>query len=443
MSFDSFKEGVEGWAKDIRGIHESFKGNSAYDSLIEDLEQIQWQNIEPENIKGVATGIGKTATKHGIEVGRNFLMSFLKMADPTGGVLVTGAEMVLDWGSEMLYSNMWGESLNYDLGDLVIVLKDSVPPKDELRRRRLPANETLDVGVVTGRPSEGRVEVTLMPGARTKSVSTHSVKKVDDEIAKNVPGLNNFRRSFQAVEQATGGIPAGAFVKYEEQIMNVVGYRDGKVLLEGWDLGENQTFEVDESKVELVFQKSWGKIYQGQIAWKEYTGQLLKGYKWEAVMIKEVNPTSGMILCFSMYDGKDYLMPWHKLKSSRMNARLYPEFMMAIAQPWPAEKRARSMFLQRVHNATKKSGVTEVIRKELANYCEPLGERPYGAVYSIPSKKKPVKTTAQRRDDYRDDADGRRVPVERPVVETKEKDSNTTVLIIGAAGIILFLLFKK
>ena len=130
MSFDSFKEGVEGWAKDIRGIHESFKGNSAYDSLIEDLEQIQWQNIEPENIKGVATGIGKT--EHGIEVGRNFLTSFLKMADPTGGVLVTGLEMVLDWGSEMLYSNMWGESLNYDLGDLVIVLKDSAPPKDEL-----------------------------------------------------------------------------------------------------------------------------------------------------------------------------------------------------------------------------------------------------------------------------------------------------------------------
>ena len=162
-------------------------------------------------------------------------------------------------------------------------------------------------------------------------------------------------------------------------------------------------------------------------------------------MIKEVNPTSGIVLCFSMYDGKDYLMPWHKLKSSRLNARLYPEFMMAIAQPWPTEdqKRERSLFVQRVHNATRKSGVTEVIRKELHTYCEPLGERPYGAVFTQPKRKKPVKTTAQKRDDYRDDAGGQRVPVERTEVETKEKDSNTTVLIIGAAGVILFLLFKK
>ena len=212
MSFDSFKEGVEGWAKDLRGIHESFKGQNAYDKLIEDLEQIQWQKIRPENIKGVASGIGKTATRHGIEVGRNFLTSFLKMADPTGGVLVTGMEMVLDWGADMLYSNMWGESLNYELGDLVIVLKDSAPPKDELRRRRLPSKETMDVGVVTGRPSEGNVEVTLMPGARTESVSTHRVKRIPDDRAASMPGLDKFRRSFQAVEQETDEIPTGHYV---------------------------------------------------------------------------------------------------------------------------------------------------------------------------------------------------------------------------------------
>ena len=162
-------------------------------------------------------------------------------------------------------------------------------------------------------------------------------------------------------------------------------------------------------------------------------------------MIKEVNPTSGIVLCFSMYDGKDYLMPWHLLLSSKLKPRLYPEFMMAISMAWPTEdkKRARSLYVQRAYNATKKSGVTEVIRKELHTYCKPLGDRPYGIQLVTPAKKGPGKTKAQRRDDFRVDADKQPVQVGRKTVEPKEEDSNTTVLIVGAAGVILFLLFKK
>ena len=77
MDFDTFQRGVHTqmteWGENLRSVHDSFKGNGAYDFLIKDLEQIDWATISHRDINNVATTVVKESTKKGINVGRSFL----------------------------------------------------------------------------------------------------------------------------------------------------------------------------------------------------------------------------------------------------------------------------------------------------------------------------------------------------------------------------------
>ena len=304
----------------------------------------------------------------------------------------------------------------------------------------------MNIGVVTDRPSDGRVEVTLVPGGSAVEKSVHDLKRIPPEQARKMPSLYNFTAMLKQVDQPTKELKVGSFVAYKKDIMEVLGQSDGKVYLRGND----EKLEVPEDDVELVFNRSWGDIHQGQIVWKTWRGseytrltKINSKYNYEAAMIKEVNPETGIVLCYSMYDGAQYRLPWHLVKKSKLSPRLYPNFMLAIADDLPTNKSLLSIYMQRVqNNAPGKSHPADVLRQEIAEYCVPLGKRPYGAQVTLPPPKKKKLTYAQQQDALRDDAGKRKITV--PLKdEPPPKTENTTVLLVGAAGVILFLLFKK
>ncbi len=441
MTFDSFQKGVQGFAKDLQGVHDSFKGNAAYDSIIADLERIDWSQMEQKDIAGVAKGIGKTATSAGIDVGRSLLTSFLKGIDPTGGVLVTGAEMVLDWGADMLYSNMWGENLNYELGDLVVVLQDRIEYKTELRRR-LP-EETVDLAVVTSEKSDGMVEVTTLPGGKTKSVQTQQVKRVPPEIARNIPGANNFQKTFQAAmhnEPRGHQFRQGDSVVFGSKIYYVEDVKGNRLKISH----DGKVVNVLAKDVRTCFQRSWAGIHEGQIAWKPHTGSentkmtpKHQPFKYEAVMIKQVDPGTGSLMVWSLYDGAQHVVPWWTVFKSKFSAVDYPEFMFTISGPFPDEDLEQRRYKKKVRDAAVgRYDAKAVLIKDLHEPI-PLGKVVTGNTTPFMGRFE----KREQKDRIHDDYGKQRVPEFDPPPAAKE-NSNTTVLIVGAAGVFLFLMYK-
>ena len=105
---------------------------------------------------------------------------------------------------------------------------------------------------------------------------------------------------------------------------------------------------------------------------------------------------------------------------------------------------ARRNYLQRVYNAAKSNTPSHVLRKDLWDYCVPLGERPIGVIDNKPQKV-PIEgpTFAQRQDQFWEDNMKEKRRIEYAEYVEEESSSGTTVLLVGAAGVILFLLFKK
>jgi hypothetical protein len=457
MTFDSFQKGVDahmsGWAKDLKNVKDSFKGNAYMSDFMLDMEQIHFEKIKPQDIGGVAKNIGQTATKHGIDIGRNFVTKFLKTVDPTGGFLVTGAEMMIDWGAEMLYSNMWGESLSYDVGDLVVVLKDNVGLKGGLRRR-LPSNEVMEAAVVTDKPGgDGIVEVLTIPARVAKHVNVHAVKKVTKEVAAQNAGLYNIEEVLHEIganEPKQITFQAGDRVSFLNDIYTIaeVLSQEKKCTIESSE-GSLQT--VDMEDLVACFNKSWGHIFQGQMVWIDCTDEpnMAKGFKYEAAMVHSVNGKTKQIELFTLLGGMRRTMPAWLVYHSDLKQKNFPRFSFAISRPIPGDAEERALYVERIR-AAKAQGeqLDQVLRMNIE--AKPLSEIP--ELYVNVRKQFFGLESVDSLDDRLRDVYGNQkyptfVPDEDHKVEQDRIDhgtsNHTTVLIVGVAGVILFLIFKK
>ena len=451
MDFDTFQRGVHTqmteWGENLRSVHESFKGNGAYDSLLKDLERIDWATISHRDINNVATTVVKESTKKGINVGRSFLSTFHKSLDPSGGALVTAGEMLLDWGTDMLYSNMWGEDVDYRVGDIVVIIEGPLP-KTELRRRMV-GKDGLATGIVVGEKKDGLVGVFNTKSRRTEERDPNSLKR-----AKAPPGtLNHISQALHEIGEKREETPTQVFhegdvVRYGKQtyvVKNITVEGDLEVqhlAVRSTDKGSRPSLVtklVKKSQFEglkKISAQIADGFFPGQILW--FPSDKVEGAKFEAGVVKHVNPETKSVVLYSLWDGRIVREPYHKLYLSSLQARQFPGFVTEVLRPTMRNK----FFAQIVPGRTDPSRVTtnHVDARDIMGY--PPKEIQNPITTRLPPARSPsvVEISARINDKAKDVYQGHKVErlEEQPKKEKKE-DSNMLLLGLGAAGVILFL----
>ena len=73
--FDSITKGINAdlAVGQLKSIHDSFKGNSAYESLLSDFKNLDWESADFDQVEKVAKRVTKKAAGEGLKVGAKFL----------------------------------------------------------------------------------------------------------------------------------------------------------------------------------------------------------------------------------------------------------------------------------------------------------------------------------------------------------------------------------
>ncbi|MED5465433.1 MAG: hypothetical protein VX699_12345, partial [Myxococcota bacterium] len=370
MVFDTFKKGVDAqmmeWGENVRSVHESFKGNGAYDSLIRDLEAIDWANISNQGVSNVADTVAKETAKKGISVGRSFLSTFLKSVDPSGGALVTAGEMLLDWGTDMLWSNAWGEDMEYQIGDLVIML-DGPPPKTELRRRMV-GKAQMATGVVVGDKANGTYGVFNTKTRQTEERAPELLKKIpadkveDSTLAHISQALHQV--GFHPPQAEPSVFHVGDVVQFKGKPkiyvvtqINSNGslevQRDEPVQTSKGKRFPNKTYLVPKEKhaqLIMLSAKTADGFFPGQILW--FPSKKVSNAKFIAGVVQQVSPEAKTVHLVSLFDASLVSFQYHKLWKSTKTASDFPGFVSEALAPKINMTRLRKLLPSQTSHGT-------------------------------------------------------------------------------------------
>ena len=184
-------------------------------------------------------------------------------------------------------------------------------------------------------------------------------------------------------------------------------------------------------------------FFTSQILW--FPSGKVEGAQFEAGVIKDVLPLSSQVTLYSLWDGRMVREPYHTLYKSQLKARQFPAFVTEVMRANLRKK----YFKQIVPGRTRPEMVTTT--RDRIDTRDRMGYPPHPPrqvqnpiTTRLPPARSPsaVELTSRNKDAARDVYQGQK---QEPFVETtttteeEETTSGTYLLVLGAAGVILFL----
>ena len=434
--FDSIRNGINAdlTMGKIKSVHESFKGNTAYEDILADFDTLDWEKADFDQVEKVAKRVTKKAAAEGLKVGAKFLGEAmvewggaigLASGNPVTGGLVSAIGAALEWGTDMLYERLWPEVKIYRPGDIVLVNKThvAIPDKEGLRRRRMPA-DVMTTGIVVSEKIEGKQRIfDLQTGVNTwyptGDLKAYPPEKVN-QIRKDSPRLANIQDSIKLMAEEGGrdepvphhSVRKGDRVLYKEEMKEIEETGGGHLLLSGFD-GSTALVNIGNSELRDTWQSSSAEVPAGKLVWiPSNEGELYELAVVTAVMpnkkVRTVSAVTGLM--------GDYKL-WQCIEAEDRQTRDYPKFVVDVMR---GDKDA---WMDSRPYLRDGRGMELILKYPRGHRLEPLPER---EIYI---------------DDF--DMDGF---VPQPYLDdlgdkgTSKSGSGMTLVLVGAAGILAFLL---
>ena len=327
----------------LRGFHEQFKGNDIYEYAIKEAGNIDWDTTDLTGIKTIARTITQKATGAGVEVGSKMIGEMivawgaalgLTTSAVTGGI-TAGLGIALSWGADALFDMVWpkGEE-DYKVGDLIVINKAKASSASFRGfRRRLPADEILDVGIVTDK-SQGYVTAINLKTQSAHSYAVQDVAKVPGDkvsaIQQQAPAIRKIMSMVSEmseegrVARPPHTVKAGDNLIYRDSEYQIRSSDDKYVVLQD----EKKTLRVAIGDEDIV--DGWNKsnrYHAGQLVWwkrKRFDRE------FELVCVQSVSTKE--IRGVSAYDGVPHRLSRDMIRESDVNPSYFTHFIQAVVE---------------------------------------------------------------------------------------------------------------
>ncbi len=343
--FDQVSKGIQDsvlQSPAVQGVHKAFEGNDAYKEALSEFKKIDWGTADFNAIQDTAKRVTKKAAGEGIKVGAKLLGEFMmEWAVPlgiAGGPLMGGASMALgaalEWGTDMLYGLMWPETVVYKPGDIVLINKTGVS-RPKARRRRMPHQEAMTAGIILSQTIEGKAELFNLEKSVNEWVPTQDLKEIPEEQVRLLRAksheLANLQDGVKALSRGGDAIRAepphntrvGDHVEYGGRVMEITGSGSGQVELTG-EYGHRTVVNVGNGKLKDVYGPSSPDVERGQIVW--FPAYSLKGYELAVVIsVLHRKEVSGI----SLLTGRFLKERMNLVYSSEFSPQRWPKFVQA------------------------------------------------------------------------------------------------------------------
>ena len=287
--FDSITKGINAdlAVGQLKSIHDSFKGNSAYESLLSDFKNLDWESADFDQVEKVAKRVTKKAAGEGLKVGAKFLGEAmvewgatigLASGNPVTGGLVSAIGAALEWGTDMLYDRLWPEVKVYKPGDIVLVNKThvAIPDKEGLRRRRLPG-EVMTTGIVLSAEVGGKQEIFDFQTSTNSWVEKADIKQYPPEkvnaMRNQSSALRNMQDSIKLLSEGQYDEPVphhtvrkGDYLIHNDEMKEIEDTGEGHLLLSGFD-GSTAVVNVGNKGLRDTWQSSSPEVAGGELVW--------------------------------------------------------------------------------------------------------------------------------------------------------------------------------
>jgi hypothetical protein len=285
--FDSITKGVNAdfTIDKLKTVHESFKGNVAYEAVLADFKTLDWENASFDQVEKVAKRVTKKATGEGLKVGAKFLGEAMlewgvsigiASGNPIAGGIVSAIGAALEWGTDMLYERLWPETAVYAPGDIVLVNKTRVAVPKVGGRRRMPT-EVMTTGMVVseavGEKNEvfdfetgantwvNRADIKAYPPEKVNAmrIQSASLRNMQDGIKILAEGGEPVSIPHHSVRPGDGVLLDGEYKEIEQA-------GGGHLLLSGFD-GETSLVNVGNKRIADTWQSSSAEVPEGTLVW--------------------------------------------------------------------------------------------------------------------------------------------------------------------------------
>ena len=329
IMFDQIKSSMQSKLKSkvsasIKPYHEMFTGNKLYDKAVGDLSKVDWTNASTKDISSVARTIASSASKLGIEGGKELIESSVIAALATlgytmGGVATGGLGIVvalgLEYGWQQLEKNIWPEPDElYRAGDVVIVNTQKISPS-EARRRRMPSSEDkspIDVAIaLDSSTSDGKINVLHLESQIQTQEDIHNIAKVPKEtlskMEKSMPALRRLEQVTKNLADHSQPSPPGHTTKVGDIVMysgekyRITNNYADKRKLRIRNVRDGQLIEPMYGEVADAWNMSNDELSAGDVIWVPVRDDYDEFGRFELAVVTRCKTYE--ILIFYAYDG--------------------------------------------------------------------------------------------------------------------------------------------